>query len=144
MPVDGEGAKVPCPRGPVPLTRVLWDELACFGRRDADSPPPETIPEVYRHIGQLPRDQSLSALCLSGGGIRSATFNLGVIQTLARIGLLGKFDYLSSVSGGGYIAAWLRAWMHRRGVDEVVRELGKGAKGSDPLNIEPKPLVNLR
>lgn len=86
----------------------------------------------------------LSALCLSGGGIRSATFNLGVIQTLARIGLLGKFDYLSSVSGGGYIASWLRAWMHRRGVTEVVRELGKGARGCDPLNIEPKPVVNLR
>ena len=54
---------------------------------------------------------------MSGGGIRSATFNLGVIQTLARIGLLGRFDYISSVSGGGYIASWLRAWMHRRGVD---------------------------
>src|SRR3569623_1361446 len=89
-------------------------------------------------------DGPLSALCLSGGGIRSATFNLGVLQALARINLLGKFDYLSSVSGGGYIAAWLRAWMHRRGVDEVVRQLGKSARGCDPLNIEPKPRVNLR
>src|SRR2546423_2833207 len=35
-----------------------------------------------------------SALCLSGGGIRSATFNLGVLQGLARHGLLDKFDYL--------------------------------------------------
>jgi len=59
-------------------------------------------------------------LCLSGGGIRSATFNLGVLQSLARTQLLGKFDYLSSVSGGGYIASWLRAWMHRTGVSDVV------------------------
>jgi len=60
-----------------------------------------------------PDPQPLSALCLSGGGIRSATFNLGVIQGLAKIGLLKKFDYLSSVSGGGYIASWLRTWIHR-------------------------------
>src|ERR1700675_1752549 len=34
--------------------------------------------------------------------------------------------------------------MHRRRVAEVVCELGKGAKGSDPLNIEPKPVSSLR
>ncbi|MDX6303281.1 MAG: hypothetical protein QOI77_250, partial [Blastocatellia bacterium] len=43
-----------------------------------------------------------SALCLSGGGIRSATFNLGLLQGLARHELLSKFDYLSTVSGGGF------------------------------------------
>jgi hypothetical protein len=32
----------------------------------------------------------LTALCLSGGGIRSATFALGVLQGLARFGLLGQ------------------------------------------------------
>ncbi|HSU84534.1 MAG TPA: hypothetical protein VLR69_19125, partial [Thermoanaerobaculia bacterium] len=41
-----------------------------------------------------------SALCFSGGGIRSATFGLGVIQGLARAGLLKRFDFLSTVSGG--------------------------------------------
>ena len=55
----------------------------------------------------------LSALCLSGGGIRSATFGLGVIQALARHGMLDKFDYLSTVSGGGYIGSWLSAWAAR-------------------------------
>jgi hypothetical protein len=55
-------------------------------------------------------DTDLSALCLCGGGIRSATFALGVMQALARFGLLGRFHYLSSVSGGGYIASWLTAW----------------------------------
>src|ERR1700674_5664045 len=53
----------------------------------------------------------LAALCFSGGGIRSATFNLGVLQGLAKVGLLGRFDYLSSVSGGGYISSWLARWI---------------------------------
>jgi hypothetical protein len=49
---------------------------------------------------------------LSGGGIRSAAFNLGVLQALARTNLLRRIDYLSSVSGGGYIGScltWLSA-----------------------------------
>src|SRR5204863_2877800 len=46
-----------------------------------------------------------TALCLSGGGIRSATFGLGVLQGLAKYGLLQHFDYLSTVSGGGYVGS---------------------------------------
>lgn len=41
-------------------------------------------------------------LALSGGGIRSATFCLGVVQVLAARKLMPHFDYLSTVSGGGY------------------------------------------
>jgi hypothetical protein len=52
-----------------------------------------------------------AALCISGGGIRSATFGLGILQGLARCGLLEKFHYLSTVSGGGYIGSWLSAWI---------------------------------
>jgi hypothetical protein len=47
-------------------------------------------------------------LCLSGGGIRSAAFSLGVLQSLAKMRLLNKFDYLSTVSGGGFIGGWLQ------------------------------------
>lgn len=65
---------------------------------------------------QLPR----VGLALSGGGIRSATFGLGLMRAMAQVrapeqagatpgltrdGLLGRLDYLSSVSGGGYVAA---------------------------------------
>src|SRR3954470_960942 len=46
-----------------------------------------------------------TALCISGGGIRSATFCLGVLQSLAKHKLIGKFHYLSTVSGGGYIGS---------------------------------------
>ena len=48
-----------------------------------------------------------AGLALSGGGIRSATFCLGVVQVLAGAKLLAKFDYLSTVSGGGYLGAFL-------------------------------------
>jgi hypothetical protein len=56
-----------------------------------------------------------SALCLSGGGIRSASFSLGVIQALARAGLLKQFDYLSTVSGGGFIGSWLSMLIAQKG-----------------------------
>jgi hypothetical protein len=46
-------------------------------------------------------------LAISGGGIRSATFALGVIQALAEERMLRYVDYLSTVSGGGYIGSWL-------------------------------------
>ncbi|HQT00881.1 MAG: hypothetical protein B7Y26_10090 [Hydrogenophilales bacterium 16-64-46] len=54
----------------------------------------------------------LTGLAFSGGGIRSATFNLGIIQALAELRLLRQFDYLSCVSGGGYIGGWLSAFIH--------------------------------
>jgi predicted acylesterase/phospholipase RssA len=44
-------------------------------------------------------------LALSGGGIRSATFSLGVVQALAKLDLLKHVDYLSTVSGGGYLGS---------------------------------------
>jgi hypothetical protein len=51
--------------------------------------------------------ESLVGLALSGGGIRSASFNLGVLQAFYRHGLLRYVDYLATVSGGGYIGACL-------------------------------------
>jgi hypothetical protein len=53
------------------------------------------------------------ALALSGGGIRSATFCLGVLQALARAALLRKVDILSTVSGGGYCGGFLGALINR-------------------------------
>jgi hypothetical protein len=44
-------------------------------------------------------------IALSGGGIRSAAFCLGVMQALNAAGVLKTFDYLSTVSGGGYIGS---------------------------------------
>ncbi|MGH8496667.1 MAG: patatin-like phospholipase family protein [Gammaproteobacteria bacterium] len=87
----------------------------------------------------------LSALCLSGGGIRSATFNLGVVQCLAQHNLLGQFDYLSSVSGGGYIAGWLRTWMRRVGTATVLDNLREADQTNrNPLAPEAGPIDGLR
>src|SRR5262245_4281132 len=55
----------------------------------------------------------LVGLALSGGGIRSATFSLGVLQGLHQLGLLRLFDYLSTVSGGGFTGGWWSAWLAR-------------------------------
>ncbi len=65
--------------------------------------------DPYEWAGKI----GLQGICFSGGGIRSATFNLGVLQGLAKLGILDHFDYLSSVSGGGYIHQWLAAWVKR-------------------------------
>ncbi len=54
-----------------------------------------------------------TGLALSGGGIRSAVFCLGALQALAKNNILGNFDYMSSVSGGGYIASALQ-WLWRQ------------------------------
>ncbi len=72
----------------------------------------EWIRRRRRVTAEIPENAPLAGLALSGGGIRSAAFNMGVLQALARRGLLERFDYLSSVSGGGYIGScltWLRA-----------------------------------
>ena len=51
--------------------------------------------------------KNTTGLALSGGGIRSATFCLGIVQTLAKRKLFQQFDYLSTVSGGGYLGSFL-------------------------------------
>ncbi len=88
---------------------------------------------------------SLIGLAFSGGGIRSATFNLGVLQGLAQLGLLRKFDYLSTVSGGGYIGSWLMAWMQHQkiGIGEVEKKLAPQAYKAKDVG-EPSEVRFLR
>lgn len=74
-------------------------------------------------------------LSLSGGGIRSATFNLGVLQALQAKGVLGLMDYVATVSGGGYAGGFWTAWRLNS------RESAKAADGAgskEPL-LFPKP-----
>lgn len=106
--------------------------------------------------------RSLVGLAFSGGGIRSATFNLGVLQGLAKLGLLPMFDYISTVSGGGYIGSWLCAWILRTGQDkktgkcketapgnllapiQVVQEGLKPDRSTKTQHQEPRPIRFLR
>jgi hypothetical protein len=146
--------------------------------------------ELYRALNKLNR----AALCFSGGGIRSATFCLGVLRALADYdvtrhapkshhaaptgpgshastsapssgesaeaappkaktkpeikpeikpenSLLGCFDYLSTVSGGGYIGSWLSSWRTREDFPAVIRSLTSRPDGAD---VEPPEISWLR
>jgi hypothetical protein len=53
-------------------------------------------------------------LALSGGGIRSATFNLGLLQALAQNQVLERLHYVSTVSGGGYIGGFWTRWRQQQ------------------------------
>lgn len=53
----------------------------------------------------------LAGIAFSGGGIRSATINLGIAQALHRAGLFRHFDYMSTVSGGGYLGSSISTLM---------------------------------
>ncbi len=79
---------------------------------------------------------NLVGLAFSGGGIRSATFNLGILQALAEKRLLHKFDYLSTVSGGGYIGSWLAA-LTRRLTRELKCSFDGVEKALSPQKYEP-------
>src|SRR5580658_4457158 len=115
------------PNGPLTLLQALTEE---FERMHHElDPPPASLAELYAEIRKLPKRQS--ALCISGGGIRSATFSLGVLQALAQQKFLSQFDYLSTVSGGGYIGGWLTAWLHRnpgQSADDLVDAPGDAAQ----------------
>ncbi len=61
--------------------------------------------------------QDRFGLALSGGGIRSATFNLGLLQSLDQLGVLPHLDYLATVSGGGYVGGFWTAWQQRKAAE---------------------------
>jgi hypothetical protein len=93
-------------------------------------------------------------IALSGGGIRSASVNLGLIQSLAKAGILKQVHYMSGISGGGYILGWLASWIRRSGFEMVQEELESGrasdinskAHASSDYNrfLEPHPIRHLR
>ena len=89
---------------------------------------------------------NLTGLALSGGGIRSATFNLGIIQALARNGILKNVDYLSTVSGGGYIGSCLSSLLNGTGQKAASADWTKQEFPfyHDTGEEEPPPLRHLR
>lgn len=97
----------------------------------------ELAPKVIADaLDARPENEDLAALCLSGGGIRSASFGLGVLQALARCRWLENFHYLSTVSGGGYIGSWFSAWRSVQEDDEVIAGLtSMEEEGAEPSQI---------
>jgi hypothetical protein len=61
-------------------------------------------------------------------------------------GLLHKFDYLSTVSGGGYIGGWLSAWIADKNLKTAVEGLNKDLRESreDKRDPESEPIRHLR
>jgi hypothetical protein len=98
---------------------------------------------------------SLWGLALSGGGIRSATFSLGVLQALAKVPLsnyatcggtkdkpkdkqplLARFDFLSTVSGGGYAGSFYSSLFRNR-ANETTPPDDKAKDAYASLAIDP-------
>jgi Patatin-like phospholipase len=114
----------PRPRPVSTVAGALWREFeAIHGEVQSAAlgqGPDASLLEYNR--AALAKDQA--ALCLSGGGIRSGSFVLGVLRALAKQGLLSRFHYLSTVSGGGYIGGWLLSMLANHDGDvEMVQAL---------------------
>ena len=130
-------APLPAPAGGVPAAEM---PVRPDGVRAADDADARLTRARIDALGE-----HLAGLAFSGGGIRSGTFAVGLLQGLASLGLLRRFDYLSTVSGGGYAGGWLAAWLKREGdVRNVERQLApsrvvEAEAVRPPLHNAPAP-----
>ena len=77
-------------------------------------PPAPSDEPAPAPVGDGPStSHGLIGLAFSGGGIRSATFNLGILQALHKAGFFKHIDLMSTVSGGGFIGSALTSLMSR-------------------------------
>ncbi|SDM01508.1 Patatin-like phospholipase [Geodermatophilus siccatus] len=101
-----------------------------------EPPPPDNVPERvpaamldstrWRNAYRVPPDPRAAtrsaedggpvAVCLSGGGVRSASVALGAVQALRPV--VKEADYVISVSGGGYTAGALVQALTRGGSED--------------------------
>jgi Patatin-like phospholipase len=118
----------PTNSGPFTFDDIFTDERFSVHKR--------RHPDSQAKKDSFPEPQQLTALCLSGGGVRSASFCLGLVRALAEKGLLKHFDYLSTVSGGGFAGAFISRWVKESGFVEVEKTLknDQAFSGDTPLN----------
>jgi hypothetical protein len=112
---QGPAAPVPGARNPAAVDeempwcekhqRIVRDEIEAINTRREQTR--QLDPEGAGACQML----DVVGLALSGGGIRSSAMCLGVLQALNHHNLIGRIDYLSTVSGGGYIGTSLSATM---------------------------------
>lgn len=117
-----------------PAKWLLEKELAARSSgQDPTKPTWDGKGDVYDAANRA----QLAGLAFSGGGIRSATFSLGVLQALASRDELTRFDYLSTVSGGGYIHQWLASWIYNQPgqIDEVQKLLKPLPESGSPARM---------
>jgi hypothetical protein len=129
---DGHGAEIPL--------RDVFAGLPIGGHNESLNKRNEGLRLCWVH--DVAHQLGLTALCLSGGGIRSASLSLGLVQGPADRNLLNSFNYLSTVSGGGYIGSWLSAWLLNAGnADQVLEQLRSRRANPDD---EPAAIRHLR
>lgn len=92
------------------------EAVAISKRREQYGRPPIVLEEEDRQrdgilVMRPTADLKVVGLALSGGGIRSSAFCLGALQALDTHKLIEKVDYISTVSGGGYIGMSMTAAM---------------------------------
>jgi prepilin signal peptidase PulO-like enzyme (type II secretory pathway) len=97
---------------------------------------PEPMPSFIGPV-EDPVDGRTGIAC-SGGGIRSAAFNLGALQSLASAEKLSKAKYIAAVSGGSYIAAAFAMVAKRWATDARPGPTGDGYEDSDPAALRQK------
>ena len=127
--------KLQKPEDEITGDRVMADETAAI--------------QIRRGLSTGAEISDLAGLALSGGGLRSATFALGALQALARRGILANFDYMSTVSGGGYAGSFLTCILNSTVVqaaepsrrENTFAETGPALDAARPTaapNVKPK------
>ena len=99
---------------PFQFNDVFKDEMAELQKRWQQVYGEDTSPRTLADPEQPTPDNGLVGLAFSGGGIRSATLNLGIAQALNEYGIFRHADYMSTVSGGGYLGSSLSTLMRQR------------------------------
>lgn len=87
----------------IKFEQVRAEEKELFKKKRAKSNPEDGFENPTNIFG----------IALSGGGVRSATINLGVLEIFNQCGILKLADYLSTVSGGGYIGGYVHTGLRQ-------------------------------
>lgn len=113
--------------------RVAADQVAAI-RQKEDA----VIRNRRAAAGLEPDSRNPIGLAVSGGGIRSSTFALGVLQRLAQHGLFREVDFLSTVSGGGYVGSFLSSYLNSPPAE--ASQSNASSSLDDPPAVRPSDL----
>lgn len=138
MSLFGSSQPEPPPQPPRADDGGLREEVPAAARQEAVKRPkwrwvrlifnghrPEPLPSYQGTVEEA--EPGKLGVCCSGGGIRSAAFSLGALQSLQERGELRKASYLAAVSGGSYIAAAI----------SMVAKTGKGNSDRSLISRQP-------
>lgn len=141
----GQVAMPPVPARPTASLGVVPVPLGIGQTRSRPANAADIDQAEWAHVagrrGVVPTASAFDGvgLALSGGGIRSATFCLGVVQVLAEKKLLPQFDYVSTVSGGGYFGSFMSNHF-----DDNAPPPDQFGADFDPTREESPPIRHLR